>query len=115
MSTFTIDSENTIVAHPAVPANLENAQAFAGEKELAKLAGDWPGSRLADIWNSFAGVAPLSELKPVKKFRIGKPPLRASGRRSSDSPRTVRNRPATGAGARPIEEVPGQASTARPR
>ena len=40
MSTFTIDSENHIAAHAVVPANLENAQAFESEKELAKLAGE---------------------------------------------------------------------------
>jgi len=33
-----------------------------------QLANEWPGARLAEIWNSFAGVAPFSELKPVKKF-----------------------------------------------
>ena len=37
-------------------------------KELAKLAAEWPGSRLAEIWKSFAGVAPFTELNPVKKF-----------------------------------------------
>src|SRR5258707_1202868 len=68
METFTIDSENNIAAHAAVPANLDNQQAFATEKELAKLSAEWPGSRLVDIWNSFAGVAPFTELKPVKKF-----------------------------------------------
>ncbi len=68
MATFTIDSEDNIAAHAAVPANLENAQAFATEKDLAKLSVEWPGSRLVDIWNSFAGVAPFTELKPVKKF-----------------------------------------------
>ena len=68
MATFTIDSDNNIAAHAAVPANLENAQAFASEKELGKLAAEWPGSRLAEVWNSFAGVAPFTELKPVKKF-----------------------------------------------
>jgi hypothetical protein len=68
MATFTIDTENTITAHAAVPSNLEKAQTFATEKELAKLAAEWPGARLADIWNSFAGVAPFTELKQVKKF-----------------------------------------------
>src|SRR5262249_9312609 len=66
--TFTIDSENNIAAHAAVPTNMESAQAFASARELAKLAAEWPGSRLVDIWNSFAGVAPFDELKPVKKF-----------------------------------------------
>jgi hypothetical protein len=59
VATFTLDSENNIAAHPAVPTNIENAQSFATEKELAKLV---------DVWNSFAGVAPFTELKPVKKF-----------------------------------------------
>src|SRR6202453_2066850 len=68
MSTFTIDSDNNIAAHAEVPAGSENLQSFKTEKELAKLAGDWPGSRLVEVWNSFAGVAPFTKLKPVKKF-----------------------------------------------
>jgi len=32
------------------------------------LVGEWPISRLIDAWNSFAGVAPFQELKPIKKF-----------------------------------------------
>jgi hypothetical protein len=43
-------------------------QPFATEKELAKLSAEWPPSRLVEVWNSFAGVAPFTELKPVKKF-----------------------------------------------
>jgi hypothetical protein len=39
------------------PADGENRQSFASEKELAKLAGEWPDSRLVDAWNNFAGVA----------------------------------------------------------
>ena len=54
MATFTIDAENNIAAHAAVPDNLENLQAFATEKELGKLAAEWPVSRLVAIWNSCA-------------------------------------------------------------
>ena len=68
MATFTIDSENNIAAHTAVPTNMATMQAFATERELAKLSAEWPGSRLVEVWNSFAGVAPFTELKPVKKF-----------------------------------------------
>jgi hypothetical protein len=68
MATFTIDSENNIVAHVGTPVSAENQQVFATEKELAKLASDWPASRLIEVWNSFAGVAPFEDLKPVKKF-----------------------------------------------
>jgi hypothetical protein len=68
MSTFTIDAENNIVVHAAVPADADQSQSFSTAKELAKLTAEWPVSRLVDTWNSFAGVAPFDDLKPVKKF-----------------------------------------------
>jgi hypothetical protein len=68
MATFTIDSENNIVAHTGLPAGADEAQSFSTAKELAKLTAQWPAARLVDTWNSFAGVAPFDELKPVKKF-----------------------------------------------
>src|SRR5579862_4262263 len=67
MATFTIDTENNITAHASVPANTEH-QVFSSAKELAKLATDRPAPRLTEVWNSFAGVAPFDDLKPVKKF-----------------------------------------------
>ena len=74
---FTIDSENNITAVGTDAAIPENAQQFGSEKELSKLAADWPPGRLVEIWNSLPGV------KPVKKFttrntaagRIWKAPL----------------------------------------
>ena len=68
MATFTIDAENNIAAHAATPASAENLQTFANGKDLAKLAAEWPATRLGEIWNSFAGVTPFDDLKPVKKF-----------------------------------------------
>src|SRR5438045_9746021 len=68
MATFTIDSENKIVAHTARPAEAGKSQLFSSAKELAKVTADWPASRLVETWNSFAGVAPFDDLKPVKKF-----------------------------------------------
>jgi hypothetical protein len=68
MSMFTIDAENNITAHAELPAGVDESQSFSSAKELAKLAREWPVSRLVDTWNSFAGVAPFDELKPVKKF-----------------------------------------------
>ena len=64
--TYSIDSENNIVAGAVAG---ENAQPFSSQKDLAKLAAEWPMSRLVDIWKSFAGVAPFDDLKPVKKFQ----------------------------------------------
>jgi Protein of unknown function (DUF3489) len=65
---FTIDSENNIVAHAEFPAGADESQSFSAAKELAKPTAEWPASRLVDTWNSFAGVAPFDDLKPVKKF-----------------------------------------------
>jgi len=68
MATFTIDSENNIAAHAAVPANLDNLRAFAAEKELAKLAAEWPGSRLGRSIEQLRRRRAVTELKAVKKF-----------------------------------------------
>jgi site-specific recombinase XerD len=68
MATFTIDLDKNISAFAGLPAGADESQSFSTEKELAKLTAEWPASRLLDAWNSFAGVAPFDELKPVKKF-----------------------------------------------
>jgi hypothetical protein len=68
MSTFTIDADNNITALAGLPAGADQSQSFSTAKELAKLTAEWPASRLADTWNSFAGAAPFDALKPVKKF-----------------------------------------------
>src|SRR4051812_34804974 len=71
---FTIDNDNDIRAHETEAQAEEAAKIEAGtilvrsEKELAKAAADWPASRLVELWNSFAGVAPFTDCKPVKKF-----------------------------------------------
>jgi hypothetical protein len=43
--------------------------AVRNEKELAKTVAQWPANRLVELWNSFAGVAPFTDCKPVKKFQ----------------------------------------------
>jgi hypothetical protein len=68
MRLFAIDTDNNITAFPAAEQIPEDQEHFASEKELAKLAATWPADRLVQIWNSFAGVAPFDDLKPVKKF-----------------------------------------------
>ncbi len=71
MPTFVIDNDNTILACASAEeaqATENAAGAFAGEKELAKLAADWPAARLVEVWNNFAGVVPFDDLKPVTKF-----------------------------------------------
>jgi hypothetical protein len=71
---FTIDRDNDIRVHETEAQAEEATRATAGtivvrnEKELAKAVGVWPASRLVELWNSFAGVAPFTDCKPVKKF-----------------------------------------------
>ena len=68
MTTFALDTDNTITAYLAGEAIPEDQTRFASEKELMKLATNWPAERLVEIWNAFAGVPPFGDLKPVKKF-----------------------------------------------
>ena len=72
MTTFVIGTDNDITAFSTPEQAQEllalGGQAFVSEKDLGKLAADWPAARLVEIWNSFAGVAPFGDLKPVKKF-----------------------------------------------
>ena len=69
MRLFAIDNDNTITAFPAAEQIPEGQEHFATDKELAKLAANWPADRLVQVWNSFAGVAGFGgDLKPVKKF-----------------------------------------------
>jgi hypothetical protein len=71
---FTIDIDNDIRVHETNAQAEEAAKLVAGtivvrtENELAKAAAEWPTSRLVEVWNSFAGVAPFTDCKPVKKF-----------------------------------------------
>src|SRR5580704_2612164 len=70
MTTFTIDSENNIIAfgtpEEAAASTTIPFDTFASQKELAELAAAWPPERLVAIWNSLAGV------KPVKGFKSAK-------------------------------------------
>jgi hypothetical protein len=68
MRLFAIDNDNNITAFAAAEQIPEGHERFATEKELAKIAATWPADRTIQVWNSFAGVAPFDDLKPVKKF-----------------------------------------------
>jgi hypothetical protein len=72
MNTFTIDTNNNITAFASLDqaraAKIHNSEYFGSSQELAKLVACWPRNRPVEIWNSFAGVAPFTALKPVKRF-----------------------------------------------
>jgi hypothetical protein len=64
MTTLTIDSHNNIRAFDSAQATKSSPQAehFSSAEELGRLAENWPGSRLVEIWNTLPGQ------KAVKKF-----------------------------------------------
>ena len=68
MTTFALDTDNTITAYLAGDQIPYDHARFTSEKELLKLAANWPSDRLVEVWNSFAGVPPFGDLKPVNKF-----------------------------------------------
>jgi hypothetical protein len=61
MTIFTIDTDNNITAFGFAKTADSNPESerFRSAKELAKLAANWPGSRLLEIWNSLPGVSPV--------------------------------------------------------
>jgi len=61
MTTYTIDTENSITAH-ASKQEAGEGESFSTQQELASLVADWPAARLIEVWNGIPG------LSPVKKF-----------------------------------------------
>ena len=68
MTTYTIDETLNITAYESGDHLPKSDRCFASQDELANLTAAWALSALADTWNSFAGVTPFDDLKPVKKF-----------------------------------------------
>jgi hypothetical protein len=71
MTHFTLTDDNNVTACASAKeaaALGSDVPTFTNERELTKVTAGWPLSRFAEAWNSFAGVAPFDELKPVKKF-----------------------------------------------
>ena len=76
---------------------------------MAELAANWPASRLVEVWNSFAGVAPFTDCKPVKKFEnrdkaVGRIWTTIQGLGNAIEPKPVKD-------AKPPEEVKPAAET----
>src|SRR5882724_4453769 len=61
MTTYTIDTENSITAF-ATKQEAGEGESFSSQQELASLVAEWPADRLIEIWNGIPG------LTPVKKF-----------------------------------------------
>ncbi len=66
MKHFTIDNEtNNITLHASAQEAeaVANAERFRNEAQLAKMAADWPMSRLVETWNGLPGVNPVAKFK----------------------------------------------------
>jgi hypothetical protein len=66
MKNFTIENEtNNIAVHGSVKEAeaVPNSERFGNEAALAKLAANWPASRLIEIWNSLPGETPVRKFK----------------------------------------------------
>jgi hypothetical protein len=69
MSTFIIDAENSITAlttEEAAAGIPSGATPFTSDRELARLAADWPAERLLEIWNGIPGVKPVTRFTSRK-------------------------------------------------
>ena len=68
MTHFTINTDNNITAHEtaAEAKALEGTERFSNEGALAKLAADWPATRLVEIYNGLTGVTPVTKFKDRK-------------------------------------------------
>jgi hypothetical protein len=128
MNTFTIDANDNITAFASLDearaAKIHDAEYFGSSQELAKLVASWPRTRPVEIWNSFAGVAPFTSLKPVRKFtnrkmavdriwtaiqvllaNVGKPAARVAppkGKRKKDAPKSKRRHTARATAKEPV-------------
>jgi hypothetical protein len=74
MTTFTIDPDNHITAHPtpeeAAATTANPCDTFTSPQELAELAKSWPATRLVAIWNSLPGVRPIHKFKDHRAAAI---------------------------------------------
>jgi hypothetical protein len=60
MKRFTIDSKNRIQAeHSTKDQSQKRGLHFSSQRDWARIAADFPLSRLVEIWNRIPGVAPL--------------------------------------------------------
>ena len=62
MKAFTLTPENVVTAVSSsghLPAESDQLETIKSEKDLARLAADWPSTRLIAIWNNLPGTTPV--------------------------------------------------------
>ena len=99
MTIFTIDPDNNITAFASAAEAKSNSESerFRSAKELAKLAANWPGSRLLEIWNGLPGETPVKKFKDraTAVTRVWKA-IQNLGQPASASPTEPQTVPETG-------------------
>src|SRR6266404_196106 len=65
MTTYTIDTENSITAH-ATKQETGEGESFSSQQELASLVAEWPADRLIEVWNGIPGLTPVKKFKDQK-------------------------------------------------
>ena len=66
MKVYTVEKEtNRIALHGCAQEarRIQNAECFRDEAEFEEIASGWTTARLIAIWNSLAGVTPVSRFK----------------------------------------------------
>jgi hypothetical protein len=69
MTTFIINAENSITAitqQEAAAGIPDGAMPFTSDKELLRLAADWPAERMVEIWNGIPGVQAVTRFTSRK-------------------------------------------------
>ena len=70
MTTYTIDTENSITAH-ASKQEAGDGESFSSQQELATLVAEWPADRLIEVWNGIPGLTPVKKFKD-RKSAVGR-------------------------------------------
>jgi Protein of unknown function (DUF3489) len=116
MKTFTIDTDNNICVHASRKAARETGAAvFASEEQFAELIGP-DNKRLVDIWNSLAGVKPVTKFANRKAAteRIWKA-LQSLGEQPSAAPAAETQVEAPATDVIPAEFAAAESEAARPQ
>jgi hypothetical protein len=65
MTTYTIDTEDSITAH-ASKQEAGEGDSFSSQQELADLVAEWPASRLIKAWKGIPGLTPVNKFSDRK-------------------------------------------------
>ena len=113
MTTYTIDTENSITAH-ASKQEAGEGESFSSQQELATLVAEWPAARLIEVWNGIPGLSPVKKFTDRKSgvARIWKAIQSLDGGTAAESATTA----AKANKAKAVATVPKKAkSTAKPK